>query len=118
MGKLINKVRDFTIKYDPLRGGDVLLDAAGLPNMLGDKQGYMTQDIRDKNAADFQAAQEQLEARMRAESQAQMHKMASADLSAGGNATVLEGAAAEDAKKKKKQRPSYSFSSTSGLGGK
>ena len=116
MGKVINKVRDFTIKYDPLRGGDVLLDRMGLPNMLGDKQGTMTQDIRDKNALDYAEQQQLLEHQMQARLTKMQSDMANADLSNSASTTVLEGAAAEDAQRTK-SNSTAKLSTSLGFGG-
>lgn len=44
MGKTIGKL-------DPLRGGDVLLEKVGLPNMFGEQTGYMTANERAEEEA-------------------------------------------------------------------
>jgi hypothetical protein len=45
--KLINKVVDI----DPLRGGDVILEGAGLPSLMGENTGMLNKSDRDKAAA-------------------------------------------------------------------
>ena len=46
--KLVNKV----VKLDPLRGGDVLLEGMGLPNMFGENTGMFNKAEREKAAAE------------------------------------------------------------------
>lgn len=38
LGGIVDTIK----KIDPLRGGDVVLDKLGLPNLLGDENGLMT----------------------------------------------------------------------------
>jgi hypothetical protein len=45
--KLMNKVIDL----DPLRGGDVILEGMGLPNMTGENTGMLGKADREKAAA-------------------------------------------------------------------
>lgn len=40
-GSAIQKVTSVIKKIDPLRGGDVILDKLGLPNLMGDKEGML-----------------------------------------------------------------------------
>ncbi|MGP5331950.1 hypothetical protein [Pseudomonas helleri] len=40
-GSAIKKVTNVIKKIDPLRGGDVILDKLGLPNLMGDKEGML-----------------------------------------------------------------------------
>ncbi|MFA7945198.1 hypothetical protein ACEK06_22520 [Pseudomonas brenneri] len=46
--KLVNKV----VKLDPLRGGDVILEGMGLPNMFGENTGMFNKAEREKAAAE------------------------------------------------------------------
>ena len=46
--KLVNKVA----KLDPLRGGDVVLEGLGLPNMFGEQTGMFNKAEREKAAAE------------------------------------------------------------------
>lgn len=39
LGGIVNTIK----KIDPLRGGDVILDKFGLPNLMGDKNGILNQ---------------------------------------------------------------------------
>ncbi|MHC8403599.1 hypothetical protein [Pseudomonas sp. TMB3-21] len=41
---------DFIKKWDPLRGGDVILDKLGLPSVLGDEHGMMNGNEPEVNA--------------------------------------------------------------------
>lgn len=45
--KLVNKV----VALDPLRGGDVILEGMGLPNMFGENTGMFNKAEREKEAA-------------------------------------------------------------------
>lgn len=45
--KLVNKV----VALDPLRGGDVILEGMGLPNMFGENTGMFNKAEREKKAA-------------------------------------------------------------------
>ena len=45
---LVNKV----VKLDPLRGGDVILEGMGLPNMFGENTGMFNKAEREKAAAE------------------------------------------------------------------
>lgn len=45
--KLLNKV----LKLDPLRGGDVILEGLGLPNLTGENTGMLGKADREKKAA-------------------------------------------------------------------
>lgn len=49
--KLVNKV----VKLDPLRGGDVILEGMGLPNMFGENTGMFNKAEREKAAAEAAA---------------------------------------------------------------
>lgn len=44
-GGLVNTIK----KIDPLRGGDVILDKFGLPNLLGDKNGMLNEQTDSAN---------------------------------------------------------------------
>lgn len=46
--KLVNKVVDL----DPLRGGDVILEGLGLPNLTGENTGMLNKADREKEAAE------------------------------------------------------------------
>ncbi|WKL53090.1 hypothetical protein Q1W70_00350 [Pseudomonas kielensis] len=46
--KLVNKVVDL----DPLRGGDVLLEGMGMPNLTGENTGMLNKADREKAAAE------------------------------------------------------------------
>lgn len=50
-GKSIKKLVNKVVKLDPLRGGDVLLEGMGLPNMFGEKTGMFNKAERDKELA-------------------------------------------------------------------
>lgn len=45
-GSLVNTIK----KIDPLRGGDVILDKFGLPNLLGDKNGILNETNDSANS--------------------------------------------------------------------
>lgn len=45
--KIVNKV----VNLDPLRGGDVILEGMGLPNMFGENTGMFNKAEREKAAA-------------------------------------------------------------------
>lgn len=45
-GSLVNTIK----KIDPLRGGDVILDKFGLPNLLGDKNGILNEQNDNANS--------------------------------------------------------------------
>lgn len=49
--KLVNKVVDL----DPLRGGDVILEGLGLPNLTGENTGMLNKSDREKAAAEAAA---------------------------------------------------------------
>lgn len=49
--KLLNKV----LKLDPLRGGDVILEGLGLPNLTGENTGMLGKADREKAAAEAAA---------------------------------------------------------------
>jgi hypothetical protein len=50
--KLVNKV----VSIDPLRGGDVLLEGMGMPNLTGENTGMLNKSDRDKAAAEAAAS--------------------------------------------------------------
>lgn len=89
MGKIINKLA----KLDPLRGGDVIMERLGLPNMLGEKTGMLTQDVRDEQAAKEQ--ERAMQAQQDRAAQAQLD--ARTDLRNQDVVSVVEGASAEQA---------------------
>ena len=51
-GKSIKKLVNKVVKLDPLRGGDVLLEGMGLPNMFGENTGMFNKAEREKAAAE------------------------------------------------------------------
>lgn len=51
-GKKIKKLVNKAIDLDPLRGGDVLLEGMGLPNLTGENTGFLNKAERDKAAAE------------------------------------------------------------------
>lgn len=59
-GKKIKKLMNKVIDLDPLRGGDVILEGMGLPNLTGENTGFLNKAEREKEAA--KAAQEAAEA--------------------------------------------------------
>jgi hypothetical protein len=50
-GKSIKKLMNKVIDLDPLRGGDVILEGLGLPNMTGENTGMLGKADREKEAA-------------------------------------------------------------------
>ena len=55
-GKKIKKLMNKVIDLDPLRGGDVILEGLGLPNMTGENTGMLGKADREKKAAEDAAA--------------------------------------------------------------
>lgn len=51
-GKSIKKLMNKAIDLDPLRGGDVILEGMGLPNLTGENTGFLNKAERDKAAAE------------------------------------------------------------------
>jgi hypothetical protein len=51
-GKKIKKLMNKVIDLDPLRGGDVILEGMGLPNLTGENTGFLNKAERDKAAAE------------------------------------------------------------------
>ncbi|MEG0243783.1 MAG: hypothetical protein RR726_15215 [Pseudomonas sp.] len=51
-GKSIKKLVNKVVALDPLRGGDVLLEGMGLPNMFGENTGMFNKAEREKAAAE------------------------------------------------------------------
>ncbi|QHF45837.1 hypothetical protein PspS35_19315 [Pseudomonas sp. S35] len=51
-GKSIKKLVNKVVDLDPLRGGDVLLEGMGLPNMFGENTGMFNKAEREKAAAE------------------------------------------------------------------
>lgn len=51
-GKSIKNLVNKVVKLDPLRGGDVLLEGMGLPNMFGENTGMFNKAEREKAAAE------------------------------------------------------------------
>ena len=51
-GKSIKKLVNKVVKLDPLRGGDVILEGMGLPNMFGENTGMFNKAEREKAAAE------------------------------------------------------------------
>lgn len=51
-GKKIKKLMNKAIDLDPLRGGDVILEGMGLPNLTGENTGFLNKAERDKAAAE------------------------------------------------------------------
>lgn len=54
-GKSIKKLVNKVVKLDPLRGGDVILEGMGLPNMFGENTGMFNKAEREKAAAEAAA---------------------------------------------------------------
>ncbi|MGP5352517.1 hypothetical protein [Pseudomonas helleri] len=50
-GKSIKKLVNKVVALDPLRGGDVILEGMGLPNMFGENTGMFNKAEREKEAA-------------------------------------------------------------------
>ncbi|WP_223513956.1 hypothetical protein [Pseudomonas sp. GL-R-26] len=50
-GKSIKKLMNKAIDLDPLRGGDVILEGMGLPNLTGENTGFLNKAEREKEAA-------------------------------------------------------------------
>lgn len=55
-GKKIKKLMNKAIDLDPLRGGDVILEGMGLPNLTGENTGFLNKAEREKAAAEAEAA--------------------------------------------------------------
>jgi len=51
-GKSIKKLVNKVVDLDPLRGGDVILEGMGLPNLTGENTGFLNKAERDKAAAE------------------------------------------------------------------
>ena len=51
-GKSIKNLVNKVVKLDPLRGGDVILEGMGLPNMFGENTGMFNKAEREKAAAE------------------------------------------------------------------
>ncbi|WP_058545810.1 hypothetical protein [Pseudomonas fluorescens] len=51
-GKKIKKLMNKVIDLDPLRGGDVILEGMGLPNLTGENTGFLNKAEREKAAAE------------------------------------------------------------------
>ena len=51
-GKSIKKLVNKAIDLDPLRGGDVILEGLGLPNLTGEQTGFLGKADREKAAAE------------------------------------------------------------------
>ncbi len=51
-GKSIKKLVNKVVALDPLRGGDVILEGMGLPNMFGENTGMFNKAEREKAAAE------------------------------------------------------------------
>ena len=54
-GKSIKKLVNKAIDLDPLRGGDVILEGLGLPNLTGEQTGFLGKADREKAAAEAAA---------------------------------------------------------------
>ena len=54
-GKSIKKLMNKAIDLDPLRGGDVILEGMGLPNLTGENTGFLGKADREKAAAEAAA---------------------------------------------------------------
>lgn len=54
-GKKIKKLVNKVVDLDPLRGGDVILEGLGLPNLTGENTGMLNKAEREKAAADAAA---------------------------------------------------------------
>lgn len=55
-GKKIKKLMNKVIDIDPLRGGDVILEGMGLPNLTGENTGMLNKADREKAAAEAAAS--------------------------------------------------------------
>ncbi|QHA83545.1 hypothetical protein E3Z27_18595 [Pseudomonas mediterranea] len=51
-GKKIKKLVNKVVDLDPLRGGDVILEGMGLPNLTGENTGFLNKAEREKAAAE------------------------------------------------------------------
>lgn len=51
-GKSIKKLVNKVVDLDPLRGGDVILEGLGLPNLTGENTGMLNKAEREKAAAE------------------------------------------------------------------
>lgn len=54
-GKKIKELVNKAIDLDPLRGGDVILEGLGLPNLTGENTGMLNKAEREKAAAEAAA---------------------------------------------------------------
>ncbi|WP_247842581.1 hypothetical protein [Pseudomonas sp. MWU12-3103b] len=54
-GKSIKNLVNKAIDLDPLRGGDVILEGLGLPNLTGEQTGFLGKADREKAAAEAAA---------------------------------------------------------------
>ena len=54
-GKKIKKLVNKVVDLDPLRGGDVILEGLGLPNLTGENTGMLNKAEREKAAAEAAA---------------------------------------------------------------
>lgn len=54
-GKKIKKLVNKVVDLDPLRGGDVILEGIGLPNLTGENTGMLNKADREKAAAEAAA---------------------------------------------------------------
>lgn len=54
-GKKIKKLVNKVVDLDPLRGGDVILEGFGLPNLTGENTGMLNKADREKAAAEAAA---------------------------------------------------------------
>ena len=82
--KKVNKVIG---KIDPLRGGDVILDSMGLPNMMGEDKGMLTAGEReDKANKAAQAEEAALQAQRDAAADLSNREVADVNIGAGAGA--------------------------------
>ena len=95
MGKKIKKIVKKIVKLDPVhKETDKFLDSMGLPNLIGESQGMLTQDDRD-SAAKRQAEIDEAERRRMQAQAEQAQRDANADLRNMGVADVQIGAGAD-----------------------
>ncbi len=81
---------DVIKKVDPLRGGDVILDKLGLPNLLGDENGMLNQKTADAVASPSSTEEKNVSTDVQASRDSERRRRAAA---AGLSSTILGGSA-------------------------
>ena len=111
--KLVKKATKFVRKIDPLMGGDVVLDAVGLPSVFGEEHGFATKADREAKLL----AQQQGREDASLASTLQQQRDEQADLTTENVADIRSGDAASSSRKRQlsKQR-SRSLSAQLGIG--